>query len=252
MTCHILNTRPMPQQQLNDEIISLGGTVTSMPLLTIKPIFTNHWQDKLNSINNYDIAIFISKNAVDCFFELLNLTKEYKQKTWPDSILTIAIGKATYARLAAKNIKTITQAEDTSESLLALSELQNVAQKKILLIKGIGGREVLQHTLIKRGAIVECLEVYERIKTQYPTSIVKEIWQDDSIDIILFTSNEAIEHMFSLFTDFHAWIKAKHCVVISQRLAKIAREKGIKKIFVTSPSQILQGLIGACAHTAYT
>lgn len=246
MTCHILNTRPMPQQQLNDEIISLGGTVTSMPLLTIKPIFPHNWQDKLHSINNYDIAIFISKNAVDCFF---NLTKEYNQQTWPDSILTIAIGKATYARLAAKNIKTITQAEDTSESLLALSELQNVAQKKILLIKGIGGREVLQHTLIKRGAIVECLEVYERIKTQYPPSIVKEIWQDDSIDIILFTSNEAIEHMFSLFTDFHTWLQTKPCVVISQRLAKIAQEKGMKKIFVTSPNQILQGLIGACAST---
>src|SRR3990167_2485958 len=241
--CHILNTRPEPQATLNSEIIALGGKVTALPLFQIIAK-NNSWE--LPALEKYDGAIFISKNAVTNFFS------RFGQQAWPTKFATLAIGKATQAALAARNITAKCSIEATSESLLNLPILQKA--KKILLIKGENGRDILQNTLKERGTMVECLEVYQRVKIAYPKALINEIWQDDFIDIILFTSNEALEHIFTLFKEFNSWLHNKPCVVISQRLARSARDKGIKTIFVTSPEEILQGLINAhkkgCLHAS--
>src|SRR3990167_7764899 len=187
--CHILNTRPNPQDKLNQEINALGGKVISLPAVEITPNCTPWDKD----INEFYLVIFISKPAVDCFFS-------HNVMTWRG--ITLAIGKTTQLALTKKNIKALTSNAQTSEDLLNLPILQNVNHKKILIIKGEGGRNFLEKNLLKKGAIVDCLKVYKRVKINYPPSFIKELWQDKHIDIILFTSYESMEHIISLFKPF--------------------------------------------------
>ena len=50
----------------------------------------------------------------------------------------------------------------SSESLLNMEELHNVEGDKIIILKGIDGRNLIYDTLIERGAEIESIDVYER------------------------------------------------------------------------------------------
>lgn len=238
----VLNTRPIHQAQaLTQAIQTLGGQVVHCPALHIMSINVD-WEARCEAPSCYDIMIFISANAVHYYFE------RRPSEPWPMTLLTLAIGDATALALQKKRIIALQPEESHSEGLLRLPCLQHIHQKKIALIKGIGGRTVLDTTLSQRGASVQSINVYQRTQAKMDPHLIERIWRDDQIDIILFTSQQAMEHLFALFgQEALAWLQRKPCLVISQRLVDIAKEMGIKTAFLTSPNQLPQGLIEAYA-----
>jgi uroporphyrinogen-III synthase len=235
----VLNTRPHQQgQSLTANIRQLGGHAIDLPALVIEatPIASQTPMPNLTTVNH---AIFISPNAVKYFFST------HKQQ-WPKTITVTAQGHATAMALSKQGIivHLVPDIAD-SEHLLQQTALQNVKNQSILLIKGTDGRQLIEETLQTRGALVTTLAVYcTRLPVVNP-KYIERIWQEDAVDIILFTSQQAMRNLFILFADAgRDFLCHKPCLVISQRLAVEASRLGIKQILTCRYDNILNALKG--------
>ncbi len=234
----MLNTRPLPQgEHLNQAINTAGGIAIACPALTIVPT-DETWLSALPDLQQVTQAIFISANAVDyCFIPLA-------QRAWPTTIQVIAIGRATAEALTNHGIQVnLIPAHADSEHLLKLKELQEVNSKMILLFKGEGGRPLIAETLLARGAKLFIFDVYKRLMPKPNSGQLYSLWHNKAVDIILFTSQQAMHNIFALFgEDAHAWLCSVPCLVISERLAKEAALLGMQTIIISTPETILTTL----------
>jgi uroporphyrinogen-III synthase len=125
-----------------------GWNPLLFPTLAIKKCAA----DPINKNTTY--IIFISANAVDYGHPLLQ----------NNQAKIVAIGQATAKKLQQKNIKVdfYPQTNPSSETLLAMSEMQNLKNENIVIIRGIGGQETLKNKLSKNNTVIY-KEVYERI-----------------------------------------------------------------------------------------
>ncbi|STX40883.1 uroporphyrinogen III methylase [Legionella donaldsonii] len=237
---HVLNTRPLGQaKELSRAIIDAGGIAIECPALKIEAN-NQQWLSSLPNLAATEYAIFISANAVEhCF-----TTLEQQKIAWPATVKLIAVGQGTASALKKYGFPIhLIPSHADSEHLLALAELQTVNKKKILLFKGEGGRPLIAETLKSRGADVYSFDVYKRVKPEINQQHLYSLWHNDVVDIILFTSQQAMHNIFALFGEgAHAWLCSKPCLVISERLAKSASLLGIKTILISSPETILKTL----------
>ena len=236
----VLNTRPADQGlQLSQAISEAGGLSIALPALIIEPT-ADDWLKKLPILEKIDQAIFISANAGNYFFAKLN------GQSWPINIQNIAIGKASSTALSNWNVRIdhVPPISD-SEHLLQLDSLQEVSDKTILLVKGEGGRPDIADTLRRRNAHLISLEVYRRVLPKTDQQLLHLLWHDDLVDIILFTSQQAIQNIVMLFAVnkyAHSWLCKTPCLVISNRLAEAAYIAGMQKIIVSNYDTILDTL----------
>jgi uroporphyrinogen-III synthase len=115
----------------------------------------------------WDWAIFTSTNAVAAAAAQLGL---------PLAARHAAIGHATAAALQRAGIAVAAQpATANSEGLLELPQFIEVAGQSVLLLKGEGGRALLQDTLGARGAQVLPLAVYRRSELAPTREAVAEL-----------------------------------------------------------------------------
>jgi len=119
--------------------------------------------------------------------------------------------------------------QQTSEGLLALPSLHDVAGQQIVIIKGQGGRETLRDTLTQRGAIVSECVVYERMTLRTPIS--SQSWHPADITGIIVTSNEQLQLAFDVYP--HSWLNELKWIVVSPRLGNYAAELGIPKPLIS-------------------
>lgn len=237
----VLNTRPLKQgEALTKAIQSAGGVSIALPALKIEATAID-WLTHMPSVATIHQAIFISANAVDYFFDALNSAKI----VWPEKVVVTAIGSATGAALVRHGITVhhLPIIAD-SEHLLTLDSLQMIKDQTIILVKGCGGRPLIAENLIERGAHLTFLMVYRSGYPEEKPEYINSVWQDDAVDIILITSQQAMHHLFTLFADDgREWLINKPWLVISGRLAKMASLLGIKTIITSDYDDVLDTLI---------
>ena len=236
----VLNTRPLSQGAILEKaIVTAGGLSINLPCITISATELS-WLNSMPRLCHVEQAIFISANAVHYYFDAL----KQNHIDWPASILVIAVGSATAAALAEQGIQVhcIPSTAD-SEHLIQLERLQHVKNKGVLLIKGIGGRSLIADTLLSRGAKLTPLDVYRRDSPDVPKEYIHSLWQNDAVDIILLTSEQAMNNLLGLFKDEGlSWLRKKPCLVISERLAEVAESLGFKTIITCPHNKILDAL----------
>ncbi len=234
----VLNTRPESQSTCTTRAIECaGGAVFSVPTLLIMPP-KHDWLHKLPALNTVDQAIFISANAVDFTFSRLAAA----QLSWPATIKITAVGRATACALSKHTLgRVLTPEISTSEQVLALQHLQKITDQTILLFKGEGGRKLLETSLLQKQAKLTILSVYERRLPTHLGLAEQSWWQNRTVDIILFTSQQGMLNLFTLFAfdkPTQSWLKTLPCVVISPRLAQLAHEFGIKQVLVSELDRV--------------
>jgi uroporphyrinogen-III synthase len=242
----VLVTRPAAQAiKLCEQIRTYGGEAIAFPTIVIEPVIT------ATSVETFDWLIFTSANAVHHGWPLLTLGEHTR---------VAAIGKATAAALLERKVRVDAMPQDnaTSETLLAHPAFAVVASQSVLLVKGVGGRELLQNELSQRGARVKALEVYRRAQPQLDTANVAQIEQrwrpsnpasnDVGIDIVTLTSIETLDNLLVMLTDAgRAFLKSTPFVTPSQRIADAARSHLLLGHCVLSQGADDEALIGAIA-----
>ena len=225
----ILITRPNQQaDHLSSLITNYGGISVKFPTVEIQPLSrTNELTERFNRIGRYDFIVFISRSAakiaIEQFVKNIDLIKH---------IQLVAIGPSTAKELSSYNLKNIIfpRGNDAdTEGLLNLEEMQsdNVSDKNILIIRGIGGRELLAKSLKKRGAIVDYIEIYERKLPVYEEYEINKIWhENNNPDAVVVTSNEVLNNLIVLLNNNTKKLLTIPLVAMSERIAEYARKKG--------------------------
>ena len=152
----VLVTRPAAQNaELSDAIESAGGFVFRLPVIDIVPRERSDVKAEATALDTPDVVIFVSRNAVVHGVNFI-----------PDNDIRIAaIGPATRAAVehSGRRVSIYPDGDFDSENLLRHPDLVDVSNKRVLIVRGNQGRQLLNDTLTELGAAVSHLAVYDRI-----------------------------------------------------------------------------------------
>ncbi len=242
LTC--LVTRPAHQtQQLNNMLEQTGFGIINFPTIQINASPVTPFLENLKGyLGRYDIALFVSRNAVDFAFKYLTSTG------LPDSLQLGVIGKGTWMALKNQGVESHIIPTDSynSEGLLASPVLQQVKGQRILIFRGQQGRNLLGDTLRERGASVEYQEVYRRVLPDYPAGSFEQLTLSHFPDIAVFTSAEGLSNCFQLLDESMA-LKLLNIpwLLISERMRETARNLGHNADIIIAISASDEGILQA-------
>jgi uroporphyrinogen-III synthase len=217
-------TRPTGQaKKLTQLIQDAGGTIIAFPLIEIAPLADlTAFKNMIADISLIDWVIFISSNAVQ------NGMPTMVKLGIPSHLKFAAIGPITAQELKVYGVQKVLTPESRfdSESLLTLPEMQDVSGKKIMIVRGVGGREILADTLKSRGAEVVFAECYQRINPQTSCEVLDTAWQNQRLHAIVVTSSDAMRHLLDLASEA-SWLKQINIYVNHARVAETAQQQGL-------------------------
>jgi uroporphyrinogen-III synthase len=230
----ILVTRPSPAgEQLIVRLRALGRVAYHTPLIEFSPgRELGSLSEHLSALTPGDLVIILSQHAVN----YAHRTLHHQSYPWPARLTYYAIGRATGLKMHTLSGLPILYPPDreTSETLLELPGLQNLAGKKALILRGNGGRELLGETLAERGADVSFCECYQRCPVYYDGSEQSSHWQRAGIDTLVVTSAEMLQQLYTLVPEYYrtSWLLRCSLVVVSERIATLAQQLGWQEIRV--------------------
>jgi uroporphyrinogen-III synthase len=236
---HVLNTRPAHQSAgLSEALRTAGALVDELPLIAISPRTIPAAQKRwLMDLDRYNGVFFVSANAVRLG---LDAVADYWPQ-WPHQLPAYAVGRNTAQGLEATALSVRVPAQADSEGLLALPELQQLQGQRFLLLRGVGGRELLPQTLRERGAVVDIIALYHR---ELPVDAVTR-WQTLAVppQLVLLTSPDALRHWQQVAGPAAlqpAWL------VVSARMREQAEAAGARVI--TAAAADTASVVAALQH----
>jgi uroporphyrinogen-III synthase len=188
----VLVTRPKHQSDaLVAAIRHAGGNPIRFPSMEIAAVDAATVAAELATP---EIAIFVSSNAVEHGLQ------------YADGARIAVVGPATAAAVeaAGRSVNISSGTGFDSEQLLAAAELFSVTGKRIRIIRGQDGRELLADTLRARGAQIDYLQVYERRVPLYSLDEVESllhVWESGRINVVTVMSVASFRNLLELLPE---------------------------------------------------
>jgi len=229
----VLVTRPQPAgEALSQEIREQGGIAINLPTIEFGNAPVNEpWQEKIALLNQQDWLIFVSPHAVKTGLALL----QQEGTTLPSHLKLAAVGSATAQALTTEgyHVDAYPAENQSSEGLLALRIFENVAGKRIMIVRGEGGRETLENNLRAKGAMVTPWITYRRLLPTLNTVECDTLCQPGRFDVVVTTSYEGVKN-FKILAGDKGWsiIQSIPLIVVSERVKLLAMALGFQTIWV--------------------
>jgi uroporphyrinogen-III synthase len=226
----VLVTRPADQAVgLNQSLRVAGFTPVHAPLLDITPLALDAcMRQQILDLDLYDILISVSANASR--LALVHIDLYWPQL--PFGQICCAVGESSAAALRHAGMHVIVPTQHDSEGLLALDELNGVLGKRILILRGDGGRETLAQGLRARGARVEYLNLYVRSAVPYGSGVLADLIRQQAVASVLLTSGESCELFARQLADM-ALLQQLTLIVPSKRVQDVAFAAGASHVLVS-------------------
>ena len=210
----ILVTRPREQAAgLARAIENAGGRAEVFPAIEIEDVPP---PPALAKLSQFDLVIFISPTAV--------ARAVVHAPALPARVA--AVGAGTRRELERHGVRHVITPSAGADSEALLAELDDVGGKRVLIVRGEGGRALLGDTLRSRGATVEYAECYRRKRPQAR-------WQGRA-DAITVSSAEGLANLFEMLDA--ALVRSAPLFVPHERIADAARSRSVRKVVVAGPS----------------
>ncbi len=224
-TC-VLVTRPAHQAQaLCEHIEQRGGSAIAFPVIEIlPPSDVARFHHQLDTLASFDLAIFVSVNAVNAVADA-----RVNAHTWPAGTAVAAVGRATAVALSRRGLPVTLVAPGpfNSESLLSLPALQHPDGQRVVIFRGQQGRPLLGDTLEQRGAHVSYVESYVRAVAHPDPSALYQAWRQQRLSFIVATSNEGLENLVALVEPSHRQdLFSTQLITVSERATPLAKTLG--------------------------
>ncbi|MGQ0509715.1 MAG: uroporphyrinogen-III synthase [Betaproteobacteria bacterium] len=248
----ILVTRPQGQSAALAKLIGeAGAEAILLPAIEIAdPVDAGPACALLGRLESFDFAIFISANAAERGLALLG-------RPWPGAVRAAAVGAGTRRLLNEHGVHDVLAPEgrSDSEALLALPAFAEVRGRRVAIIRGEGGREVLRDALRARGAEVEYAECYRRVRpTAVPGSLLTE-WARGEVHAVTVNSTEALSNLLAMAGEAGAsLVRLAPLFAPHPRVVDEARRLGIARVVLAGPGdgEMLQALVAYFAQGTET
>lgn len=237
----ILVTRPVHQADaLARAIRAAGGEAVLFPALAIEAIPAAQLGPMIAAAQAADAVIFVSPNAAR--FGLAALGGP------PPAARVFAVGPGTARALADAGVANVVVPDgQDSEALLALPELAEVAGRRVVIVRGVGGRPLIADTLAARGAQVGYLECYRRVRPQADATALLARWRAGGIDAVTVASAETLANLAALLGDAGAPLLANTPLFAPhEKIAEAARRAGVVRAIATAGGDA--GLVDGMIH----
>lgn len=192
-----------------------------------------------------DRVVFSSPAAVHAAARLQRLDA-------PHAGIWLAVGGGTAAALrghGAADVVAPTRMD--SEGLLDLPVLAQLQGLRAALVTAPGGRGVIADALGARGAVLQRVDVYQRVALRLPPRQLQRLRHRAGPWVLALSSAEALSLLIDqLPADLLARLRQAHAVAASERLAVLAQQAGIARVTLAAgpmPAQLAQA-----AHAAIT
>ncbi|HVF34132.1 MAG TPA: uroporphyrinogen-III synthase, partial [Candidatus Saccharimonadia bacterium] len=166
------------------------------------------------------------------------------------ALRTLAVGPATARALARRHAEpTLPGLRFDSEGVLALPELTQVRNRRIVLVTAPGGRGDLARTLAARGARIEHAYVYRRVLPRWRDSHHRAVLDAAAPTLLIVSSVEAIAALRTLAgADGWRAIRRGAAIASSARVARALRDAGIPRVHVARSALPLDLVEAARRH----
>lgn len=244
---NLVITRPIDQgKKWQKKLQPYGIDCHLIPVLEINPLSDTAQKNQLKTIilqlDEFQKIIFVSQNAV-------REAAKWVDDFWPQRPVGLeyfAVGSAT-AALASEKDFTVSSPNEAmnSEALLKLEGLQHVEGEKILIFRGVGGREHLGKQLTDKGATVTYGELYTRDMPQQALAEFREfkVGNQGRKTVLSAHSGESVQNLADIFSALEKdhnseqpsqqqSLKMLPLIVPGQRVANIAKELGFTEVLI--------------------
>ncbi|MCW8996382.1 MAG: uroporphyrinogen-III synthase [Psychromonas sp.] len=214
----LLVTRFAPHAaRLANQLNAQGVFALPQPLLEIQksPEFA---EARLVFAHIYDYIIAVSCNAVDYSDQAL------LGSPWPVTCY-LAVGQATQAKLKTVTGQPVMLPESAfnSEGLLDLPCMAELQGKQVLILRGVGGRELLAEVLTSRGAEVHYYQPYQRVALNVCGALLVKQWQQQRINGAIISSVELLQRLLDIVPENQlSWLNEITIYAPSARIAEQA------------------------------
>jgi uroporphyrinogen-III synthase len=197
---------------------------------------------RLGPAEDFDLIIFVSANAVKFGHALLQRRQ---------GVTLAALGPATARALeqAGYPVAVLPSRQFDSEGLLAHPRLASLAGRRVLLVKGSGGRDLLAQELRRRGALLEIAEVYLRVRaapSEAELAALEALLQGGAVQVITATSLEIAGHLLGMATPIlRREFDRVHWLVPSSRTAQGVRDLGLRAPLLQAASAEAHDLLAS-------
>ncbi|MFM0292733.1 MULTISPECIES: fused uroporphyrinogen-III synthase HemD/membrane protein HemX [Paraburkholderia] len=262
----VVITRPAGQSnELIARLAEVGLATLDFPLIDVAPVTDEApLRAALSSLERYALVVFVSPNAVDHAFA-------HSDTIWPHALPIGVVGPGSVQALArhgvsapAYNVISPPSGADEeaarfdSEGLFAAIDMAlgatNLEGKRVLIVRGDGGREWLAERLREAGAEVETVAAYRRLVPEPSIggwARVHELLAGEPHAWLL-TSSEGVRNLHELAQDHltvDEIVQLKRATLVTPhpRIAQTARALGFDSITVSGAGdeRIVRTLLAA-------
>jgi uroporphyrinogen-III synthase len=237
----VLVTRPEQQATPLCRLLQAqGAAALRFPAIDIRPRSDESAsKTRVGALDAFDLIVFTSANAVRFGSALLEQRRD---------LTLAAIGPATARALQQSGYQVAVQPEVgfDSEALLLHPRFEQISAQRILLIKGSHGRPLLEQELVRRGAQVVGVDVYERTPAQPTDADLARVRSDIAsgrLHVVTATSLEIGIRLLDMLP--RAELHRLHWLVPGDRIAAALRRRGLQAPLLTAASAEDQDLVAA-------
>lgn len=241
MTDAVVITRPRQQAEpLARAVAMLGREPVLLPLLEISPLDDDTALRRvLADLASYAMVAFVSPNAIDAAFAYI--------AHWPGGVDIAVVGEGSRAALRKHGVDDgrvrihcpKDPAFSDSEHLLQALDLASLAGRRVLVVRGEGGRELLPDALRGAGALVETVAGYRRAVPDLTPQLADRLagllarpndW--------IITSSEALRGLVSLVerigsAQLQTQLRQQRLIVPHARIHETASALGFGRLVLT-------------------
>jgi uroporphyrinogen-III synthase len=241
MPDQVVITRPRAQADaLARALAATGRVAVVLPLLEISALpDQSALAATLARLGDYALVAFVSPNAIDAAFAHIG--------AWPAHVTLAVLGEGSRAALKRHGISDASTAivsppdpaHSDSEHLLLGLDLASLAGRRVLIVRGESGRELMAESLRAAGVLVDTVAAYRRAVPALTPALAETLGAllAQPNDWII-TSSEALRGLIELVRQLDPAhgvekMQRQRLIVPHARIAETARSFGLDRITLT-------------------
>ena len=241
----VIVTRPAAQAaDWVERLRASAIDAVALPLIGIAPAAdASALQTAWHALPQHDLLVFVSPNAVEHFF-----AARPAGAVWPAGLRAGSPGPGTTRVLVGLGVPTAAidepaddAAQFDSESLWVRLRTRGWRDRRVLIVRGDGGRDWLAQTLRDAGAHVAHVAAYRRLAPALDgdqAALLRAALARPEAHLWFFSSSEAIDHLAAapIVAQAQAYWARARALATHPRIAARARQLGFARVTEARPA----------------